>query len=74
VYGDAPKLALNACSTGGRQVLPSAEYPADFDGIVAGARCELDAPARRRIASISGQQNDVDAIPRESISDATRRF
>ena len=38
-YGDAPKLSFwNGCSTGGRQgITEAAKYPADFDGIVAGA-------------------------------------
>ena len=38
-YGDAPKLSFwNSCSQGGRQGITSAvRYPADFDGIVAGA-------------------------------------
>ncbi len=38
-YGNAPKLSFwNGCSTGGRQgITEAAKYPADFDGIVAGA-------------------------------------
>ena len=38
-YGASPKLSLwNGCSTGGRQgITEAAKYPADFDGIVAGA-------------------------------------
>jgi len=38
-YGDPAKLSYwNGCSTGGRQALKEAQqYPADFDGIIAGA-------------------------------------
>jgi len=38
-YGTAPRWSyFNGCSTGGRQALRAAErFPADFDGIVAGA-------------------------------------
>ena len=38
-YGGGPKLSLwNGCSTGGRQgVIEASKYPADYEGIIAGA-------------------------------------
>src|SRR5262249_44708474 len=38
-YGDGPKLSyFNSCSSGGKQALHEAQkYPADYDGIIAGA-------------------------------------
>ena len=38
-YGNAPRLSYwNGCSTGGRQALIEAQrFPADFDGVIAGA-------------------------------------
>ena len=38
-YGNAPRLSYwNGCSTGGRQALMEAQrFPADFDGLIAGA-------------------------------------
>lgn len=70
-YGDGPKLAYwNGCSAGGKQALKEAQrYPADFDGIVAGApgldwvgRAALSlwvAQATRR----SDAKDDASAIP-----------
>ncbi len=47
-YGSGPKLSYwNGCSTGGRQALKEAQkFPADFDGIIAGA------PANRTTLSL----------------------
>jgi feruloyl esterase len=70
-FGTAPKFAyFNGCSTGGRQAVAAAQrYPADFDGIVAGA------PATHTSTQVFSQilfhqvlSNPASALPRESLT------
>jgi feruloyl esterase len=66
-YGGAPKLAIwNACSTGGRQAITEAErYPADYDGIVAGASAiySMAIHAARVAINVIAHRTDDSYIP-----------
>jgi feruloyl esterase len=55
-YGDAPKESyFNGCSTGGRQALNAVQrYPADFNGVIAGA--PVNPMTRLHAGSISNTQ------------------
>jgi feruloyl esterase len=68
-YGDAPKLSFwNSCSQGGRQGITSAvRYPADFDGVVAGAPAVnwMHLNAGRIALNQAVNRTPAHAIPRE---------
>jgi len=68
-YGDGPRRAyFNGCSTGGRQALAEAQrYPADYDGIIAGAAANYPTHLQGSqvwTAKISNQ-DQAGHIPRE---------
>jgi feruloyl esterase len=66
-YGGAPTSSFfNACSTGGRQGLAEAQrYPADFDGIVAGASSwnQMRLHAARIALNLTVNKNPDSVIP-----------
>ncbi len=64
-YGAAPRFSyFNGCSAGGRQAMKAAQrFPADFDGIVAGAP-GLDWTARAARAAQVAQVLEVDESAR----------
>jgi feruloyl esterase len=69
-YGSAPKLSyFTGCSTGGRQALTAAQrYPADFDGIVAGAPAAFTSKqAFGQIWIYQAAADPATALPRETL-------
>ena len=71
-YGEPARLSYwNGCSTGGRQGLKEAQkYPADFDGIIAGAPANYWT--HMMTAALAGElgllQNPARRLPREKLA------
>ena len=68
-YGSAPKLSVwNGCSQGGRQGITEAvRYPADYDGVIAGAPAVnwMHLHAGRMAANRAANRTAAASIPRE---------
>ena len=66
-YGQAPQFSIwNGCSTGGRQGITAAvRYPADFDGVIAGAPAVnwMQLHAGRMASNRVVNRSEVAAIP-----------
>jgi len=69
-YGDAPKPSYwNGCSSGGREGLKEAQkFPADFDGIIAGAPANywMHLVAHSKWIGQAVHQEEASFIPRRN--------
>ncbi len=70
-YGGRPKISIwNGCSTGGRQgATEASKYPADYDGVIAGAAPDPSARlhAVRLAANLAANRGPGTAIPSEKL-------